>query len=638
MFRELLLSAVLATPLLAQLDDAYAHLNAKRYDDAARAFESALAANPTLTGKPTQPNARLDYAYLLLRMGETEQARQQIEVVLAQAPNEKLTLELAYLFYETNRRPQAFELFLRLKSASDASIRAQATQTFTRLDEELQISIARWQQALQQTPSSYSAHEEIARLYEERNDWLAAATHYRLALTHRPAKRSYLLDIARVEDQALRPDFAFAARLAASRPPLNQQEPRLAELAREQLPTRYPFVYEFEFAIQLDPLNTNLRRELGFLHLAMRHDKQATQVFEELLRLDPEDSLATTQLAFLKNARGNDAAARPLLERAAQKGESGLTATKELANQSFEKGYLKDALSYLQTLQESTPEDFEIMLRLGWTHNMLHQDQKAIHWFDLARQSPDPKIAAEADRAYRNLRPSLAPVRLTAWVLPFFSSRWHEAFTYGQAKLEFRLPFTKIRPYFSARMIGDLQNASQPLSERALIFAVGIASPRWKGLMAWGEAGEAWSYFRQDKSRPLLKPDYRLGLNFSKNLGQAGLGGEGGPFLAHTSDGIFISRFQNNTMVYLQNRAGYSLRQLPVQLYFNFNLTFDLRRLYWANFAEIGPGLRLRLPGSPAGLYFFADLVKGRNLVTQDNPRPANYTDLRAGLWYAFTY
>lgn len=628
MFRDLLLSAVLVFPLAAQIDDAYAHLKARRYPQAAQAFESALATAPQAR------NTRLDYAYLLLRMGETDTARDQFEIVLAQAPDEKLSLELAYLEYETNHRPKAFELFLRLQSATDPNIRAQASETFTRLDGELKISIARWQEALLQTPDSYSAHEEIARLYEEHNDWVAAATHYRLAFTHRPAKRSFLLDIARVEDQALRLDYAFAARLAASRSP----EPRLAEMAREALPSRYPFVYEFEFAIQLDPLNTVLRRELGFLHLAMHQENQAIPVFEEALRLDPDDALSSAQLAFLKNARNGEAAARSLLQRAAQQAESGLSATKELAVQSFQKGYLKDALAYLQQIQESAPEDFEVMLRLGWTYNLLHQDQQAIRWFDLARHSPDPKIAAEAERAYRNLRPSLAPVRVTAWVLPFFSSRWHEVFSYGQAKVEFRLPFTKLRPYLSTRLIGDLQNATQPLSERAMVFAAGLASPRWKGLMAWGEAGQAWSYFRQDANTALLKPDYRLGLNFTKNLGQAALGGEGGAFLSHTSDGVFISRFQNNTMFYLQNRAGYSLRNLPIQLYMNFNLTFDLRRLYWANFMEAGPGVRLHVPGSPPGLYLFADLVRGRNLVSQDNPRPANYTDFRAGLWYAFTY
>ena len=36
--------------------------------------------------------------------------------------------------------------------------------------------------------------------------------------------------------------------------------------------------------------------------------------------------------------------------------------------------------------------------------------------------------------------PSLAPVRVTAWMLPFYSSRWSEIFAYGQLKAEFKVP------------------------------------------------------------------------------------------------------------------------------------------------------------------------------------------------------
>jgi hypothetical protein len=59
----------------------------------------------------------------------------------------------------------------------------------------------------------------------------------------------------------------------------------VAEEAKELLPPRYPFVYEFELAIQMDPLNAPLRRELGFLLLKMNREKEAVAVFEALLKL-----------------------------------------------------------------------------------------------------------------------------------------------------------------------------------------------------------------------------------------------------------------------------------------------------------------------------------------------------------------
>ena len=77
---------------------------------------------------------------------------------------------------------------------------------------------------------------------------------------------------------------------------------------------------------------------------------------------------------------------------------------KVMAERSLKAGFIRDALKYLQLAQEDDPADFAVMLKLGWTYNLLHNDRQAIRWFDLARKSSDPKIAKEAATAYRNLR------------------------------------------------------------------------------------------------------------------------------------------------------------------------------------------------------------------------------------------
>lgn len=611
-----------------QFELAYTHLKASRLGEARLAFEAALA------GEPSRADARLDYGYLLLRTGETELGREQFRQVLrVRSGDERLMLEYAYLAYETGHRAEAFELFLRLKQAKDDAIRRQATETSDRLDADLKVSIARWSEAVARTPSSYSVHEELARLLEDRNDWVAAASEYRLAFGLKPDKRRFLLDIARVEQEAVRPDYAHAALIAASRgTPL-----MVAEEAKELLPDRYPYVYEFELAVQMDPLNVPLRRELGFLLLKMRREKEAVAVFEDLLKLAPDDALATAQLAFLRVNRAPAA-------------ESGLTAVRELADRSLEKGYLKDALKYLEQLHESNPEDAATTLRLGWTYNMLKLDQDAVRCFDVARRSADPKVAAEADQAYRNLRPSLAPVRTTTWILPFYSSRWREVFAYGQAKAEFRLPFTTWRPYLSTRFIGDLNRSGGrirgpagqvtpgALSENAIVVAAGIATPRKHGLMAWGEVGGSWQYFAGRNHTAVIRSDYRGGLNYSRGFGAANLGSEGGWFATTTIDGVYLSRFSNDTLFYGQNRVGFHAPSSPLQFYVNLNLTTDIQRADWANYFEIGPGVRWRAPGLPKSLYLFADLVYGRHLLQGDGSRSRRYTDFRAGVWYAFTY
>ena len=84
-----------------------------------------------------------------------------------------------------------------------------------------------------------------------------------------------LLDLGRVWKQLGRAEEANAALLAASR----GAEPRVAEQARELLPERYPYVYEFEKALALDPTNVELRRELAYLHLQMEHRGDAETQF-----------------------------------------------------------------------------------------------------------------------------------------------------------------------------------------------------------------------------------------------------------------------------------------------------------------------------------------------------------------------
>ncbi len=607
----------LSGPARELLDAAYAHQQASRLDEARQAFARALDLDAE------NSNARLDYAYLLLRTGETEAGRDQFKLVLAKRPSEeRLALEYAYLCYETNRRPEAFEIFLRLKQAKDEKIRSQATETFNRLDSALQTEIARWTEATAKSPGSYSVHEELAHLLEERNDWITAAAEYRVAFGLKLEKRRFLLDIARVEREALRMDYANAAILAASR----KDPPAVAEEAREQLPARYPYVYEFRMGIEMDPLNVPLRRELAFLLLKMRRDQEAVDVLTALIKIAPEDALSVAQLAFLKAQKPN-----PI--------DTGLSAVQDLAARSLEKGYLNDALKYLRQLHQANPDDASTMLRLGWAYNMLKQDREAVQWFDLARKSDDPKLAAEADQAYRNLRPSLANTRVTAWVLPFFSTRWNQVFSYGQAKIEFKLPFTSLRPYLSARLVGDLgAGAPRGLSERALVGAVGLATPRQKGWMAWGEAGESWQYFASQQGVATLKPDYRAGANFAHSFGAANLGNEGGYFATTTFDAVFLSRFNNDTIFYSQNRVGLHLRARPVQLYWNLNLTGDLQHTDWANYFEFGPGLRWHPLSLPKSFYLFADAVYGRRLLQGDGTTPRRYFDVRAGVWYAFTH
>src|SRR5262249_35759494 len=151
---------------------------------------------------------------------------------------------------------------------------------------------------------------------------------------------------------------------------------------------------------------------------------------------------------------------------------------------------------------------------------------------------------------------------------------------------------------------------------------VGLATRNFHGAMLWGEAGSAIGYLTGH-----VQSDFRGGLSFARTQGKRW-------FVDTALDALFMSRFQNDGLVYLQNRVGYARNagSVNLQFYWNANATVDAKRQYWANFVEMGPGLRIRtrLPDFPV---FSIGLLRGVYTVNQDNPRRPNFFDLRIGLW-----
>jgi Flp pilus assembly protein TadD len=640
-------------------EQAYQAIRAQDWDAAIVYLSVAIRA------APGRAALHKDLAYTYLKIGDTSNARSQFAEAMRLDPADlHVALEYAFLCHETGRTPEARRIFDRLRAAPDPAIRATAEQAFQNIDQPLAEGIARWSQVVAQSPDNYSARQELARLAEQRGQLELAAENYRQAWRLHPQEYSLLVDLGRVWKALDRPADANAALLAASRGP----SPRAAEAARPLLPSRYPYVSEFRQALALDPTNVALRRELAYLLLEMHHGPEAEAEFQSLTELAPNDMLSAAQLGLLRLARGDRASALPLLDKVLQSGDQELAANiraalrlppdlqdrssssslepgaKEMAERSYRAGFLKDALKYFEAAHEADPGDFSVMLRLGQTYNLLHQDDQAIRWFDLARKSQDPAISAEANKAYHNLRPAYARLRTTVWLFPFFSTRWHDLFSYAQVKTEVRLGHLPFRPYVSLRFDGDTRGTTreivpQYLSQSAFILGVGLATNTWHHAMLWAEAGEAAGYLANHPGGRLV-PDYRGGVSYSRATGRL-LGAEAPGWFAETSgDGVFVSRFQNDFLVYSQNRSGYTLPALGgfrSQFFAAGNITLDTQRQYWANFVELGPGLRLRWDRLPPALVFSVHLLRGVYALNAGNPRGPNFFDLRAGFWYAFT-
>ncbi len=656
-------------PAYAALDRAYKALQHKEYDAAAAGFREALAA------APGRAAVHKDFAYTLLKTGENEAARDQFAEAARLDPKDfHAALEYAFLCYETRKQTEARRVFDRVRREGDAESRATAEKAFQNIDRSLAEGIERWKRAVELSPGNFSGHEELARLAEQRDELALAAEHYEKAWRLRPDERRLLLDLGRTWKALGRAGDANAALLAASR----GAQPRVAESAKALSPARYPYVYEFRKALELDPENLELRRELAYLLLAMADKAGAESEFEKIVAQAPGDLLSTAQLGFLRLARKDMAGAGPLLDRVLRGNDEALadrvrsalqmpkalrprpeTATREqvsqeakaLAEKSLDKGYLKDALKYLKIAHENDPVDFSVMLKLGWAYNILHDDAEALKWFSNARQSPDPAIASEADRAWRNLRPEFARFRTTFWTFPTYSSRWHDLFAYSQAKVELRLNKLPVRPYVSLRFVGDTVGTTGPeaammpqyLSESSVIAALGIGTKVWHGIFGWFEAGESARY-RHAEGSGFMTPDYRGGVSFTRGLGHLLTGSGHGGFVETSNDGVFVSHFDNDTLVYSQTRTGYTFRApenmggFQVQAYWNWNITLDVKREYWANYVETGPGIRMRVPSFPRHMLLSVDAVRGSYLINEGNPRRPVFNDVRAGLWYAFTH
>ena len=643
-----------ADPAYALLARAYDALRAHDYDGAIAGFREGIEA------APERADIRKNLAYAYLKIGDNILARDQFHEAMRLDPaDSQVAMEYAFLCYETKEQAEARRIFDRIRRTGNAT----AEQAFQNIDRPLAEGIERWKRAIEMGGDNFSAHFELAMLAEQRDEPSLAAEHFEKAWRLSPGRRSVLVDLGRALKAVGQEARANAALLAASR----GGEPRAAEMARELLPRRYPYVPEFRDALELDPSNVELRRELGFLLLEMDRGREAETEFRKLTEPSPGDLLSVAQLGFLMYARGDRNEAMPLLKRVLDSndedlgnrareilhmpvrvlmgtpgGEGAGNQAKSMAERSLKAGYNADALRYLRQAHESDPADYAVMLQLGWTNNILHHDTDAFRWFDLARHSPDPKIATEAEHARDNLRPSVELFRTTAWFYPLFSTRWHDQFGYAQVKTELRsrLP---VRPYLSLRFVGDTRETTgtaawnglpQYLSESAFILAAGFRTETWHGVTGWFEAGSAAGYL----TRHML-PDYRGGVSAARSAGTALSAEAAGTFADATVDGIFVSRFGNDSLLYSQTRLGYSFgpKGLRAQAYWNANATFDVQRQYWANYLETGPGLRWRTDWMPAGMFLTANLLRGAYLINSGNPRRPNFNDMRVGMWYAFT-
>lgn len=564
--------------MISMADPAYLALREGRLDEAVALFRIAV------WQQPDHANLRKDLAYTLLRTGERERAREQFEAVLRARPgDEAAALEYSYLCYETRRPAEARRLFQRLSRSADPHMRAAAAGAFEQVDRPLREGIAHWRQALALAPDQWSGHEELARLAEQRDELELAAEQYELAWHLRPARVELLLDLERVWSALGRPQEARLALVAAWR----GESARVAEKARERLHGVVP---------------------------------------------------AEAEIALAAPAPAGPGS------------KEAVPDAKEMGLKSLDRSYLADAVRYLTLANQQAPDDAEVQYGLGVATNLLGRNGEAVRWFGAARRSSDASVAGPAQTAYENLRAETRRFALSVWSVPYYSSRWQDVFLYGQVRGEYRLNGGRLAPYVSLRMVGNTRGrhaapwavSPQYLSETSVIAAGGLQWQIRHNLLAWGEAGQSFSYVGRRQDSGLSRPDYRGGVSWLKGWGQLLGSGEPGWFAETGLDPVYASRFQHDLFLYSQTRTGYTLRPfaggIQMQVMMHWNVTVDRNHEWWGNLVEAGPGVRLKVPSLPPGMTLRAEVLRGAHLRNQGNPLRPNYWDFRTGVWYAFSH
>lgn len=601
-------------PAYGALTRAFESQEAGKWEEAIAAFREAA------TISPMRADIRKNLAYVLLKIGNNNEARDEFGAAMKIDPADFNTaLEYAFLCYEARedshaRRAEARRVFARIRDAGDPASRATAMAAFNNIDNQLSVAIERLRIAIAAAPAVFSTRYELAQLAEERDDTELSATNYEAAFQLSPRRKSILLDLARVDASRGKPERSIAALIAASR----GSEPRTAELARQQLPDRYPYVYEFRAALEIDPQNRELRSELAYLLLRMSENGQASR----------SDAKKEFELLGVEVPGEKANAFEPTLSP---------SAAREMGEKSYKAGYLSDALRYFQQAQAAQPHA-ATALRLGWTNNMLHQDAEAVRWFAIAAESDDADVAAEAKRAMKNLRAENSHFVTTAWTYPLYSSRRSDLFGYGQLKTEIRWK-APVRPYLSIRYSGDIRGTTggpvpQELSDNAVVGAAGARAGLPLGINAWFEAGIAVG-FRTGKRWN----DYRGGLAWARTLGASLTGERNGRFLEINTDTAFMSHYGDDVLGVVRTRAGYSAggSALRGQIFWNSDITVDTQRQYWANYGDMGPGIRIHPGWLPQSVWLDASALRGVYLRNEGNPGRPNFIDLRIGIWYAGT-
>jgi tetratricopeptide (TPR) repeat protein len=417
-------------------------------------------------------------------------------------------------------------------------------------------------------------------------------------------------------------------------------------------------IHEFQKALASDPSNADWRADLAYAELAAGSPKDAARDFETVYRDHPEELKIALELGYLYLQLNDNPAAKkyfsaaqssvdPEISQPARQAmqdlrDSELQARKQKAYDLLDQGHREEALSLFEQAHIADPADSAVTLQLGYLYQDTGKMAKAREMFETERNNQDPKVSGQATAALKEVRRESAWWFASAYVAPFYESRFANQVNPIEFKVGLRLN-RYVQPYLGMRFSRDIQSTSGTLpviySDNSNVFSVGLQSPiLGHGTNLYAEAGTAVSLEGQPVQGRAV-PDYRAGIIWYKpwqtSLAEASK--TRSPNFSLTgnaySDVSYYSRYADDVIGYLQIRQGVNLptaHLLPMQVLAAINVVKDSNGDFYNNVLEAGPAWRIapfrRLPS----LQFEVDYLRGFYTAhDQANPYGPRYGDFR---------
>ncbi len=247
------------------------------------------------------------------------------------------------------------------------------------------------EKVLELDPSSESAHESLAELYEKTGEWLKAAEHYEWLAQRdpKPLFISKLIDLFR-KNGSSKQQAAGYERIAALDPSVENLILAARTLEENAQMSRAVPYYEKALSLLPDPERAAVRKKLGYYFVQTGDLASAVTQYEAAAQLDSTDPNVFYNLGTLYQRTKQPRKAIGALEKADALRPGDRDTVALLVEQYAAVGEYSKLVPYVTDLLKSEPENTSYRLMLVRAYRELDDKDALIDQYEaLCRLSPD---------------------------------------------------------------------------------------------------------------------------------------------------------------------------------------------------------------------------------------------------------